>query len=92
VIVAVLAIGSRGDVQPYVALAERSAQCAVGGGSDAASFAAFARIARTGAKAFAGVVLATVESSAQMSSSEGSAPWPSGPPPPGAPASRSYGP
>jgi len=99
VIVTVLAIGSRGDVQPYVALAEglrrsghtvrfvtttdfedlarehgldvtpvafsvqsalaeRSAQRAVEGGGHGASFAAFARIARTGAQALARSALA----------------------------------
>ena len=101
-IVAVLAIGSRGDVQPYVALAdglrraghavhfvtstefvdlakeydltvevvpfsvqaalaERSAQRAVEGGSHARSFAAFARIARTANRAFASAALAAAE-------------------------------
>lgn len=98
-IATVLAIGSRGDVQPYVALAdglrraghavrfvtttdfeglarahgldvepvpfsvqaalaERSAQRAVEGGRHGASFAAFARIARTGARALAETALA----------------------------------
>ena len=98
-IATVLAIGSRGDVQPYVALAaglqraghtvrfvtttdfeglardhgltvevvpfsvqsalaERSAQRAVEGGGHGASFAAFARIARTGARALAQSALA----------------------------------
>jgi sterol 3beta-glucosyltransferase len=102
VIVTVLAIGSRGDVQPYVALAvglrraghivrfvtttefvdlarqhgltvevvpfsvqaalaERSAQRAVEGGGHLASFAAFARIARTGAQALAHAALGAVE-------------------------------
>jgi sterol 3beta-glucosyltransferase len=100
--VAVLAIGSRGDVQPYVALAdglrraghtvrftattefvglaedhgltvqpvafsvqaalaERSARRAVEGGGHGASFAAFARIARTGAKAFAEAALSAAD-------------------------------
>ena len=103
-IVAVLAFGSRGDVQPYVALgdglrraghivrfvtttefvdlaqehgltveavpfsvqaalAERSAQRAVEGGSHGASFAAFARIARAGATALAGAALTAAERS-----------------------------
>jgi sterol 3beta-glucosyltransferase len=102
VIVTVLAIGSRGDVQPYVALgdglrraghvvrfvtttefadlaqdhgltveavpfsvqaalAERSAQRAVEGGGHVASFAAFARIARTGAQALARTALGAVD-------------------------------
>ena len=101
-IVTVLAIGSRGDVQPYVALAdglhraghvvrfvtttdfadfareydlavepvpfsvqaalaERSAQRAVEGGSHRASFTAFARIARAGAKALAHTALTASE-------------------------------
>lgn len=101
-IAAVLAVGSRGDVQPYVALAEglrraghtvrfvtttdfealarehalevvpvpfsvqaalaeRSAARAVEGGGLRASFAAFARIARTGARALARTALAASE-------------------------------
>lgn len=102
VIATVLAIGSRGDVQPYVALAvglrraghtvrfvtttdfeglardhglavevvpfsvqaalaERAAQRAVEGGGHGASFAAFARIARTGARALAETALAATD-------------------------------
>jgi sterol 3beta-glucosyltransferase len=98
----VLAIGSRGDVQPYVALAEglshaghavrfvtttdfeglarghgldvtqvpfsvqdalaeRSAQRAVEGGGHRASFTAFARIARNGARALAASALAAAD-------------------------------
>ena len=101
-IATVLAVGSRGDVQPYVALAdglrraghtvrfvtttdfdglarahgldvapvpfsvqaalaERSAQRAVEGGGHRASFATFARIARTGARALAETALAATE-------------------------------
>lgn len=101
-IATILAVGSRGDVQPYVALAqglrraahavrfvtttdfeglarehgldvtpvpfsvqaalaERSAQRAVEGGGHRSSFAAFARIARTGARALAESALTASE-------------------------------